>query len=467
MTVIETMEERAARFLREQTPLADGDTVLCALSGGPDSVALFHILRHLAPRLGFALAAVHLNHGLRGAESDRDEAFVRGLCARCGVPLTVENAAMAALPLSPGESVETRARALRYAFFARAAAAAEAQSQKAAFVATAHTASDNAETLLFRLARGTSLAGAGGIPPVRGRYLRPLLSCTRAETLAYCAAGGHAYVTDSTNLQPVCSRNRLRLEVLPVLRALNPEAEQALAAFAADAREDAAFLDGLAAQLLRSSAAGAGWRAASLAEAAGPVRRAALAQLLAGQGGAAGATDRRRIAACEAVLQGAQPRAQLSDGFFARRSGGIFYFEQAPKTTAEKWQFAAAEGDFLLPDGRLLSLEAKEYEEFVKVCGENKKELKNSLNYGMINKIPVFRTRLPGDTFCPAGRGVTKPLGKLFAEAGVPVAARQRRLVLAEGSRVLWLEGFGPCEELFPRPGCRGVWQIKIKKAEE
>lgn len=463
MTDIEKLEKKAARWIEEQALLQSGDTVLCALSGGPDSVALFHALRRLAPALGVELRAAHLNHGLRGAEADRDEAFVRRLCARWSVPLFVERAGMALRPRPAGQSEETFARALRYDFFERAAAAAQAQGCGPVKVATAHTASDNAETLLFRLARGTSLTGAGGIPPRRGRYIRPLLDCTRAEVLAYCAAGGWGYMIDSTNLAPCCSRNRLRLQAVPALREVNPDADAALSAFAADARETAAFLEGLARELLASAAFGAGFRAAQLAGAPGPVRRAALALLLAERGVA----GREQVAQAAAVACGAKASAQLGKGLFARRSGGVFYLERDAPVPAAGWAIPFATGQTALPDGRTVAVLEQEYEEIVKLCGGDKKELKKFADYGMINKISTFRTRRPGDLFRPAGRGVTKSLKKLLAEDGVPRGSRDRLLVLAEGERVLWLEGVGVCEELLPRPGCRRAVQIKLIEPEE
>ena len=134
---------------------------------------------------------------------------------------------------------------------------------------------------------------------------------------------------------------------------------------------------------------------------------------------------------------------------------------------AAGWAIPFATGQTALPDGRTVAVLEQEYEEIVKLCGGDKKELKKFADYGMINKISTFRTRRPGDLFRPAGRGVTKSLKKLLAEDGVPRGSRDRLLVLAEGERVLWLEGVGVCEELLPRPGCRRAVQIKLIEPEE
>ncbi len=184
-----------------------------AVSGGADSMALLLLLRQLQPRFGYTLSACHVNHGLRGQSADRDEAFVRAECARLGVPLRVFHAAELASP--PAHAGEDWARRLRYTAFA------QLQGQGIDAIATAHTANDQAETLLLRLARGTGLHGAGGIRPRRGCYLRPLLCLSRAETEAVCRAAGQPWVTDETNDTDAYARNRLRHNALPALESTN------------------------------------------------------------------------------------------------------------------------------------------------------------------------------------------------------------------------------------------------------
>jgi tRNA(Ile)-lysidine synthase len=205
-----------------------------AVSGGADSMALLLLLRQLQPRFGYTLSACHVNHGLRGQSADRDEAFVRAECARLGVPLRVFHAAELASP--PAHAGEDWARRLRYTAFA------QLQGQGIDAIATAHTANDQAETLLLRLARGTGLHGAGGIRPRRGCYLRPLLCLSRAETEAVCRAAGQPWVTDETNDTDAYARNRLRHSALPALESTNAAAVQNLARFCEKAARADAYL---------------------------------------------------------------------------------------------------------------------------------------------------------------------------------------------------------------------------------
>ena len=204
-------------------PHLRGGRVLAGLSGGRDSVALLRAL--LAE--GCELCACHVHHGLRGAAADADEQFCRELCTRLGLPLVVRWVDVPALARQRRESLETAARAAR-----RAALAEVAREQGCASIALAHHADDQAETVLFRLARGA--AGARGMRPVHRAqgvlWLRPLLECRRAELTAWLRELGQAWVEDATNAQACAARNRLRLEVLPALnRALGRDTVPILA----------------------------------------------------------------------------------------------------------------------------------------------------------------------------------------------------------------------------------------------
>ncbi len=209
-----------------------GGTVLCAVSGGRDSMALLHLLNTLAEETGSQVAAAHFNHQLRPA-ADRDEAFVRDWCRAQGIPLTCGRGDVRAFARREGLGVEDAARTLRYAFLEGAALDMGADR-----IATAHHREDNAETVLLHLLRGTGLQGLGGIPPVRGRIVRPLLETGRADIDGYVERHGLPYVEDESNQDPMYTRNRLRLEVLPLLEAVAPGCGERIASAAAVLREE-------------------------------------------------------------------------------------------------------------------------------------------------------------------------------------------------------------------------------------
>ena len=236
---MDEFEARAGAYISQHQMLQKGDTVIVALSGGADSMALFHFLFSVQNVWGLRLRAAHVNHGLRGAAADGDAAFVRAQCAARGVPLDETL-------LSPPENAgEEWGRQERYAFFARLAQAHGAK------VATAHTCSDNAETVLLNLIRGTGLTGLSGIAPVRGIFVRPLLDTPRQEIEDYLAGRGIPHVEDRTNTDPAHTRNRIRHEVLPLLRQLNPRVEEALVQTAGVLRQEDTYLHTAAERVCR------------------------------------------------------------------------------------------------------------------------------------------------------------------------------------------------------------------------
>ena len=225
--------------------ISAGDTVCCALSGGADSVCLLRCLLELRQTLGIQVSAVHVNHQIRGAESDGDEQFCRELCRALGVPLAVYTFDVPKLAQERKQSLELAARDCRYRAF-------EQELERASWIATAHTASDNLETMLHRLVRGCSLHGLTAIPPRNGRVIRPLLQVTREQAEAYLAQLGQSYVTDSTNASDLYTRNRIRHQIVPVLKQLNPSIEQTVSRELRALRRDDALLTARAEALYRS-----------------------------------------------------------------------------------------------------------------------------------------------------------------------------------------------------------------------
>lgn len=248
------MLNRILLYIRRHQMLQAGDRVAAAVSGGADSVALLEVLHRLRDRLGITIAVAHYNHRLRGAESQGDERFVAQLAADRGLPFFAESST------APAETnIEAAARRERYAFLGRLV-----ESGRASKVATAHTADDQAETVLGRLLRGSGTAGFAGIYPVwEGYLIRPLLGCGRAELRAWAAGEGLKWREDSSNLDPRFLRNRLRQELIPRLQKdYNPALVEVLAGVAEVARAEEQFwqarTEDLAARLLE--AVPGGWK---------------------------------------------------------------------------------------------------------------------------------------------------------------------------------------------------------------
>ena len=447
-------------LLTPGTPLR----LAAAVSGGADSMALLRILLALQPEFGYELSVCHVNHGLRGEKADRDEAFVRDACARLGVPLRVFHAAELAdeMGLPPEHAGEDWARRLRYACFARLC------KEGIDAVATAHTANDQAETLLLRLARGTGLHGAAGIRPKRGCYLRPLLALTRADTEAFCRAAGQPWVTDETNATDAYARNRVRRAALPALQSTNTAAVENLARFCEKAARADAYFYKKADALLSAAAQGDGqpvWRLEPLVAADELVLEAALHTLVAPE---RDAEEKYIHLLCGLVRRGSGA-VQLTERVRFCAGNGLFWREEQPRAAApetpETQPFCPEkQAEYLWPGAGKVTAKVfpANFEEKIQVV--HKKDLKNRADYARITTLYtglVLRSRLPGDRFRPAGRGVSKELRKWMNEAGVPARLRDTLPLLADGSNVLWVCGAGFAEGL--APDAESKWLLQLE----
>lgn len=240
------------RYIEANQLIRPGDGVVVGLSGGPDSVFLLYALHTLQARMGFTLRAVHVHHGIRGAEADRDEAFSEKLCAKLDIPFQAVHVAAPAYAAQHGLSLEEAARILRYE--ALEAARQQLGQTRAAWIAVAHHLDDQAETVLHNLVRGAGLRGLAGMENRRNHVIRPLLSIKREDILKWLKQYDIPYVTDSTNADPHYTRNRIRSTVLPELREINPEASAHIAHSAALLREADAYFHALALQYVDAHA---------------------------------------------------------------------------------------------------------------------------------------------------------------------------------------------------------------------
>ncbi len=445
---VKEFEAAVTAAIRDGQLLCPGDRVIAAVSGGADSMALLRFLLQSAPALGIRLEAAHVNHGLREA-AKRDEEFVAAFCEENGVLLHLFRA-----PRQKTQRSEDWARQLRYGFFEQLAAEGPVK------IATAHTLTDQAETLLFRLARGTGLKGAAGIPAKRGVYIRPLLALPRSATEDYCRATGTPYVEDESNATDQYARNRIRRQVLPQLEQLNPKAQQALGEYCRLAGEWQRYFDRQGANLLQKAACGGGWRVETLRRADPVVCREALRQIVEQKH----PLRKGELEKLEQLVNGQRKAAQLAQGTRLERSGGVLrWAEEAPPQQPLPAQDALP-GEYQLAGGYRLRLELLEGEkcEQIKKNGQSaKKGLNNWLDYDKIGSSLSLRTRSPGDQYHPAGRQGSKTLKKFFNEKGIPSQHRALLPLLAVGSQVVWLWGEGAAEGFRPGADSRRILAVR------
>lgn len=434
--------ETVARF----DMLREGDAVLAGVSGGADSMALLHFLCALRP--GVRVFAAHINHGLRGEEALRDENFVRSACEAWGVELFVQRADVRAQAEQTGETVEEAGRRVRYAFFEQTA------DRLGAKIATAHTLSDSIETVLLNFARGTGLKGLCGIPPRRGRIIRPLIETSRSEVEAYCAENAISYINDSTNFSREFSRNRIRLDAVPVLYSLNPAFDRAAQRAMRSLREDEELLRSLTADWLNKARIQIGcYSLAALRQV--PQGLEGRVVSMAAEEAAGVPQEAVHIERMCAILADGRGCVQIHGGCLARVAGGNLRIGKAEKpaeTVFEETPFVA--GMYRNP-GFCMETAFLTKNEFENLKNINKQYLKFVFDCDRIKGKAVIRSRRPGDSYHPAGRGVTKTLKKLLNEAAVPPEARAFLPVISDQAGILWVYGFGPDER------CRVTAQTK------
>lgn len=259
--------EKIKSAVSDYKMLQRGDAVVAALSGGADSVSLLYALNELSGELGITVSACHINHHLRGEESDGDMRFCQEMCSRLGIPLFVREAEVGSMQ-QKHESLEECARRVRYDFFAEVSAGKK--------LATAHSSNDCAETVLLNLMRGTGLKGLCGVPPVRGNIVRPLIYCTRADVEEYCNSRGLSWVTDKTNLCDDYTRNKIRHIILPEMLKINGSLFSTMNRMEKSLREDSDFLEDMARQALESARKPGGYDSAELAKLPKPVQSRAI-----------------------------------------------------------------------------------------------------------------------------------------------------------------------------------------------
>ena len=405
------MTLKALAACEKYNMLENGGAVLVALSGGADSTALLHFLYSVKEKYNLTVSAAHLNHCIRGEEADRDQSFCKILCEKYNIPFYSKTVDIPALSRQRQISEELCGREERYAFLESLADELNAK------IATAHNADDNAETLIFNITRGSSLRGAAGIPPKRGRIIRPLIGVTRAEIEEYCRQNGLDFVTDSTNLGDDYSRNKIRHRVIPVLRELNPSFEAAVMRFTNSAAETADYLDIQAGTALENAAADYGYRADSLLGNHAAVLNAAINILLKKYNVQ---TDYKKLALISEILRnGGAVELNRSFTAFCRRN--IFSITESEKAC-----------------GLEIELNGSVTFQFM-----GKRVAASINNSEKENKSLVFRTRREGDMFSFQKRNITKPLGKALREINVPPQLRDRVICLCEGATVLWCEALG------------------------
>ncbi len=412
--------------------LRSGETIVCALSGGRDSVALLHCLLSLREELDIQLRAAHFNHCLRGAESDGDEAFVRQLCRDWNVPLEVGRGDPRALK---GQSPEEAARNLRYDFLYA----------QPGLIATAHHADDQLETVLLNLLRGTGLRGLGGMRMKQQRMFRPMLAVSRAEIDQYLAEHDLPYRQDSSNEENDALRNRLRHDVTPLLYRENPDLAAAVTRMTGLLQQDEAYLSRQTDSLLETAKKEDGYSCLVLLEAEAVLRRRAIRAILPCQ-----KPSMAHVDAVEALLTGTgSAQVHLPGGVTALREYDTLRFV----TDANAADFAPV---FLRPGDKVWLPGAEIW------CAVQKGLAKpGDFAFVTGDEAVCIRPRQTGDALRLSGG--TKTVKKWMIDEKIPVSRRSQLPVVADSKGVIGVCGLGMDVTRAAKPG-QPAWIVQFCK---
>ena len=435
------MLKKIKSAIEKYAMIKNGETVCCALSGGADSVALLIGLSELTGEMGFTLTAVHINHLLRGEESFRDENFCRNLCEKMDVPLTVFQRDAAAFSHSLGMSVETGAREMRYEIFA------ELPADK---ICTAHNLDDNAETLIFRMARGTGLKGLTGIPPVRGKIIRPLLFCTRKEIERFLAERGQDFVTDSTNLTDDYARNKIRHRIIPAMSEICGGFPNNVENLTVSLSEDEDFLTSTALNHKNDD----------LRTLHPAVRKRVIILHLKEHGIA---VSNQQVEAVENIIGGG--KITFGNVVLQVRDGRLYFTEKEAKEEIPS-QNIENEGEYAFSSDKIVIISKAKSEKMNKAQIINKNSTTDLLDYDKIKGSIVLRNRLRADKIKTVGGKHTKELRKLLQEK-LPIWEREKSAVVADELGVVWSEHFGIADRVKPDDNSENLLKIEIKNRSE
>lgn len=413
--------------------IKSGDKVIVGLSGGADSVALLHILVSLSAQLNLDVQAVHINHMLRGGEADRDMDFAEDFCEKYSVPIHIERCDIKSESEKLGKSIEETGRDVRYSIFQKIAG-------KDGKIATAHTLSDTAETVLLNLARGTGPKGLAGIPPVRDNIIRPLIKCTREEVENYTSENSLKYVTDSSNLSKVYARNKIRLDVIEVLKSINPSFLSNVDRLTEFVQSDEEFFEIQTNKMIKSSEIKSGVYDISKIE---NLHKSLKSRVLMGILSDFSPQSKHIEFLISAINKKSGAIELPNNGYVKIENGYLKISEKTKKNEISNWQISNLYHGISLADGRKLILQEMPYDEYNEKLKINNLLFNSCLPCDIINSNTILRNRKNGDKFSPTMRNCTKSMKKLFNEKKIPIEKRDKLAMLELNGEILWIESIG------------------------
>lgn len=456
---------KVKKIIERYNMFSPGDRVLVGVSGGPDSVCLLHILNRCRKEMALSLHIVHINHGIRKRESKREEKFVSHLASRMSLPITVKSLDVPSYARKKRLTIEEAARDMRYSAFEQLAGKLNAKK-----IALGHTASDQVETVLMHLLRGSGPQGLSGIPPVRKlgstAIVRPLIEVNREEILNYLKKNNLTFCLDSSNRKTEYFRNKVRLKLLPLLRKnYNENIDGALLRLSEILKEENAYWERVVERVLGKVVS---WEAEKILIDFKKflrynviVQRRVLYRLFGGI---------VSLSQIEAIRNLAQKSSQgkriyLGKRFSVRKEGNFLIFSSSPERRFKKFNYPLRVPGKNEIEGLNLTLNTR----IVDFYPVSEKETNTA--YFDIDKINfkklLLRNRREGDRFRPFGLRGTKKLSDFFIDRKIPRRLRDRVPLLVEGKDILWVVGIRRADKARITEDTKKILEVRVLREEE
>lgn len=456
---------KVKKIIERYNMFSPGDRVLVGVSGGPDSVCLLHILNRCRKDMALSLHVVHINHGIRKRESKREEKFVSHLAGRMGLPITVKSLDVPSYARRKKLTVEEAARDMRYSALEQLAGKLNAKK-----IALGHTASDQVETVLMHLLRGSGPQGLSGIPPVRklgsSLIVRPLIEVNREEILSYLKKNNLTFCLDSSNRKTEYFRNKIRLKLLPLLRKnYNKNIDGALLRLSEILKEENAYWERVVERVLGKVVS---WEAEKILidfkrflRYNVVVQRRVLYRLF------GGIVTLSQIEAIRSLAQKSSQgkRIYLGKRFSVRKEGNFLIFSSSPERRFKKFNYPLRVPGKNEIEGLNLTLNTR----IVDFYPVSEKETNTA--YFDVDKINfkklLLRNRREGDRFRPFGLRGTKKLSDFFIDRKIPRRLRDRVPLLVEGEDILWVVGIRRADKARITEDTKKILEVRVLREEE
>ncbi len=439
------MTDKVIKTITEHQLITRDSIVAVGFSGGADSVTLLHILANNREKLGIKeIKAIHLHHGIRGEEADRDLQFSKEFCEKLNIEFIYFYENIPEIAKQTGESLEECARRIRYECF---------QKVNCDVVATAHNLNDNIETFLLNLTRGASLSGLCGIPYKREKIIRPLLDIARAEIEEYVAQNGLEYVTDSTNLCDDYTRNKLRHNVLPQLFAINPSFDKAFSKCVENLNLSNDFIVSEANKLFNESDCGDYFDCKVFENTHNALKYQVISLILKQK--KAQNISREHIIAVNNIIE-TGGSADVGNGITVTVERKKLYFGKPTVTEYFEISFQKDTEKLITPVGEYeITKTDKDLQKL------NKQDMDNLIDCDKIFGETCWRNRRDGDSFVPRNRKCTKTLKRLFNDEKISLSKRSEMLILSDEKGIVWTEFFGVADRCKVTNESKNIIDIK------